>query len=139
MTDNHVSSLLHDGQVFEGAVEIHGERILLSREALERSTGWTLNDAGLCRRERCVPVRDPAALSANGQVDLTAVAGLLDMPLVVDMEQSVVALGESAAERNRALKSHEAPDFTLPDLDGTLRSLTEFRGRKVLLLAFSSW
>ncbi len=31
------------------------------------------------------------------------------------------------------------PDFTLPDLDGTSRRLTEFRGRRVLLNFWASW
>ena len=32
-----------------------------------------------------------------------------------------------------------APDFTLPDLDGNLYSLSDFRGKKVFLLCWASW
>ncbi|HEY0398152.1 MAG TPA: redoxin domain-containing protein, partial [Acidimicrobiia bacterium] len=35
--------------------------------------------------------------------------------------------------------SVEAPDFTLPDLDGNLRSLSDYRGRKVVVLAWGSY
>ena len=45
----------------------------------------------------------------------------------------------SAAERAKTLSSLEAPDFTLPDLDGRLHSLSEQRGKKVLLVAYASW
>jgi hypothetical protein len=32
------------------------------------------------------------------------------------------------------------PDFTLPAIeDGTPKSLTDYRGRKVLLIQFASW
>ena len=32
-----------------------------------------------------------------------------------------------------------APDFTLPDLEGRLHSLSEHRGKKVLLVTWASW
>jgi peroxiredoxin len=37
------------------------------------------------------------------------------------------------------LASLDAPDFTLPDLDGHLHSLAGHRGKKVLLVAYASW
>ena len=48
-------------------------------------------------------------------------------------------LGVSAEERAQALASLEAPDFTLPDLDGRPHSLSEHRGKKVFLVAYASW
>ncbi len=35
--------------------------------------------------------------------------------------------------------SLDAPDFTLPDLDGRSHSLADARGRKVVLIAWASW
>jgi hypothetical protein len=32
-----------------------------------------------------------------------------------------------------------APDFQLPDLDGATHSLSDHRGKKVLLYCWSSW
>ncbi len=32
-----------------------------------------------------------------------------------------------------------APDFALPDLDGSSLSLSDFRGQRVILFNFSSW
>jgi hypothetical protein len=49
------------------------------------------------------------------------------------------SIGESAVARRDALRSLDAPDFTLPDLDGTLHSLSQYRGKKVLLLSWASW
>ena len=34
---------------------------------------------------------------------------------------------------------YEAADFTLPDLNGKMHSLADFRGKKVLLLTWGSW
>jgi len=39
----------------------------------------------------------------------------------------------------QALREPQAPPFTLPDLDGRLHSLEEWRDRKKLLVALSTW
>lgn len=60
-------------------------------------------------------------------------------PVATDPDERVAYVGVGAAERARALASLEAPDFTLPDLDGRPHSLSEQRGKKVLLVAYASW
>ncbi len=46
----------------------------------------------------------------------------------------------SAAEGYRPQVGHLHGDLTLPSLsDGAPKSLSEFRGRKVLLIHFASW
>jgi hypothetical protein len=60
-------------------------------------------------------------------------------PVAVDHDERVAYLGVSAADRAKTLASLEAPDFRLPDLDGRLHSLSEHRGKKVLLVAYASW
>jgi hypothetical protein len=60
-------------------------------------------------------------------------------PVAIDREERVAYLGVAARERVEALASLEAPDFTLPDLDGRFHSLRDHRGRKVLLVAYASW
>ena len=37
------------------------------------------------------------------------------------------------------LASSEAPDFELPDLDGRMHQLSDYRGRRVFLVAWASW
>ena len=60
-------------------------------------------------------------------------------PVAIDRDERAAFLGVSAAERTRTLSSLEAPDFTLPDLNGRVHSLSEQRGKKVLLVAYASW
>ena len=61
------------------------------------------------------------------------------LSVVVDQKNSVWYFGAREAEQNSYLSSLEAPNFTLPDLDGKLHSLADFRGRKVLLVTWASW
>jgi len=77
----------------------------------------------------------------ESSVPASAVAALAggDRPLAVDHEEGVAFLGTGARARAERLASLEAPDFTLPDLDGRRHSLSDHRGRKVLLVAWASW
>jgi hypothetical protein len=101
--------------------------------------GWTLKPEGLCRDERCVLVPDRRAVESPAGVDLTAIAGLLDRPVAVDDAAGLVAIGAEREQRRSALQDRKAPDFSLPDLDGTWHALSDHRSKKKLLVAFSSW
>ena len=60
-------------------------------------------------------------------------------PVALDEAEQEAYLGVSAEERGRRLASLEAPDFTLPDFEGRMHTLSEHRGRKVLLVTWASW
>ena len=114
-------------------------RVQLDPADVEAALGWKLAPEGLCRGSVCIPVRDRAALVVGGGLDLETFAALLDRPLALDAAERVAAIGESAGDRAAALRTLEAPDFTLPDLSGHLHSLSSYRGVKVLLIAYASW
>jgi hypothetical protein len=100
-------------------------------------TGWTLKPEGMCRDERCVPL--PAAAVNGCDVDVEAFWQRLGGPVIASQEGDVWALGAPADERNAALEGLQAPDFTLPDVDGKPRTLSELRGKKVFLATWASW
>jgi len=116
-----------------------GERVLLAPEVLRETLGWELREQGLCRGPVCVPVADPERLAPGGQIDLGRLAETLGRPLALEAGKGVAVLGTAAPERASQLASLEAPDFCLPDLEGKLHSLSEQRGKKVLLIAYASW
>ena len=130
-------TLLHDGRSDELTVA-DSARPTLAPEALEATLGWKLQPEGLCRGLVCVPV-DQATLVGDDGIDLRVFAEALQRPLVTDEKHAVAALGASHHDRAEALDSLDAPDFTLPDLDGNLHSLSDERGKKVLLVAYASW
>lgn len=113
----------------------------LSGSDIARATGWQLKAEGLCRAADCVPVApaDRRRLYVDGRYDLIGLATLLNQPIAHDNDYAVWCIGEGADTRRRALTSLVAPDFALPDLDGQMRSLAEYRGVKVLLVSWASW
>ena len=130
-------TLLHDGRCDEITVA-DPARPAIPEAALEATLGWDLQPEGLCQGPMCIPV-DQSALVREDGLDLGVLAGALQRPLVTDEKHAVASLGASHHDRGDALASLEAPDFTLPDLDGNLHSLSDQRGKKVLLVAYASW
>jgi uncharacterized Rossmann fold enzyme len=121
------------------AAEIVDGRVLVTRDGLADALGWTLKPEGLCRDDVCVPVRDRDALVAGERVDVVAAAAALGRPTVVDADLGIVAVALDRERRATALQSLVAPDVTLHDLDGEPHALSQWRGQKRLLHAFSSW
>ena len=103
----------------------------------ERVTGFTLKPEGMCRDELCVPL--PASAMRPDEVDVSAFWTKLGGPVVASKDGDVFALGAPADERNAALEGLAAPDFTLPDVDGVPRTLSQLRGKKVFLATWASW
>lgn len=121
-----------------GAVR-DGEALWLDAATLPSATGWTLKPEGLCRGEICVPVPPGAAFVDDGRVDVAGFWRHLGAPVLHDEAGAVWMLGAGAAERSRQLESLEAPDFELPDLGGKLHRLSDYRGKRVFLVTWSSW
>jgi hypothetical protein len=112
---------------------------LIDVAALEGALGWTLKPEGLCKDDTCVIVHDRAALMSGDRVDVTAVAALIDRPAAHDATSGLVAIGAPRELRRAAVNDMQAPDFTLPDLDGLPMNFSDHRSKKRLLVAFSSW
>ena len=72
-------------------------------------------------------------------ITMWALATLIGQPVVTDAEFNVACVGEAASERKRMLTSLDAPDFALPDLDGKMHSLSDYRGKKVFVVSWASW
>jgi hypothetical protein len=118
---------------------VAADGVRLAAKDVRAALGWELKPQGLCRDDVCLPVADPSRLQRSDGIDLAALAAALGRPLVIDVEARFAVLGTSARDRGQELVSGRAPEFTLPDLAGSPHALAEFRGRKVMLLAFASW
>lgn len=99
------------------------------------ATGWEPKPEGLCRGEVCVPA--PGALDGE-LLDVSVAAARLGMPLVHDDSSGVWAVG-SATLGGSALVSAVAADPELLTRDGEAFRLSQLRGRKVVLVAWSSY
>jgi hypothetical protein len=137
-----MTTLLTDsGEIDAAEGEATGEQLWLSAERFQAATGWSLRPEGFCKGSLCVPVPPDRArqLARDGRIDAAALWRYLGKPVVHSADGDVWVLGEAASDRARVLQSLEAPDFTLPDPAGRLHALSDYRGKKVLLVTWASW
>lgn len=111
---------------------------------LKQATGFELKPQGVCRDELCFPVPKSRAQefvhesNAKTWFNLVAFAQLVQQPIAHDEAISTWYFGQRLDQR-QALSSLKAPDFSLPDMSGKIHSLSDFRGKKVLLVTWASW
>ena len=112
---------------------------------LTRATRFVVKPQGICRDELCFPIpkgRKAEFISKRGSVtwfNLSEFARLVKQPVAPDEKNGVWYFGKREDERGTYLASLEAPNFTLPDMSGRTHSLSDFRGKKVLLITWASW
>ena len=125
----------------EGSAEVDaaadGEGLWLSSAALAAATGFEAKPEGLCKGDLCVPVQP--GMARGDEVDAAGLWRRLGHPVVSTGDGSAWYLGEGSGVRREQLGSLQAPDFTLPDKDGNLHSLSDHRGKKVFLATWASW
>jgi hypothetical protein len=126
----------------DNEVEVEGARwrdgdVWVPAEALRSATGWELRAEGVCAGEACVPLPPGATWSGDDGFNLSAFGRHLGLAEAADLDHGLVAFVAGAGGAGPT--SVEAPDFTFPDLDGNLHSLSDFRGRKVVLFAWGSY
>lgn len=134
-----ITTILYDERVTERLnAALDGEHLWLTPAELETATGWKLETEGLCKGDVCVRT-NASWVDAKGRVDLAAFARHLGQPVAREDADGVWALGTSVNARRDSMFSVEAPDFTLPDLNGKLHSLSDYRGKKVFLYSWGSY
>ena len=144
--DQNTRVVIYDGVATEVESAANSATDLwITANDLSRATRFVIKPQGVCRDELCFPLpknRKAEFVSKKGATtwfNLSEFAKLIRQPVVVDQKNGVWYFGARDAEQNDYLTSLEAPNFTLPDLNGKLHSLTDFRGKKVLLVAWASW
>ena len=140
------STIVYDGIATEVTVSTAAaDALWITTGDLTRATRFAIKPQGVCRDELCFPLpknRKAEFISRKGDTtwfNLSEFARLIKQPFVADQKNGVWYFGPRTAEQNRYLASLEAPNFTLPDLNGKLHSLSDFRGKKVLLVTWASW
>jgi len=132
-------TLIENGQVHSIAGTTDDSVLRLSTEPVLGALGWAQKPEGLCQGDVCIPIAGrPDLISAQG-IDLIGLGEVLGRPVAIDTSESVVSIGAETAAHGVELARGVAPDFTLPDLTGKEYSLSSFKGKKVLLIAYASW
>src|SRR5262249_6475509 len=102
---------------------------------LPRINQFDLKPQGACRADLCIPV--PKDLKSGEWFNLTGFARRIHQAYVND--SGVWSFGEIPVVRGDFYRSRVAPDFAVPDRKARVVHLSDFRGKKVLVITWASW
>ena len=128
--------------VIERALVGDGE-LLVPLENVEAITGFKVKPEGMCVDDLCIPI--PANSSwitdhaGAKYFNLMKFAAKMDQVYAVDAENSVWSFTAVPRAQTAPLMAGQAPDFALPDRTGKTVRLSDFRGKKVLIITWASW
>lgn len=110
-----------------------------------RINGFEIKPQGACFQDLCIPLKQVSDselfVKRKGQAWFNAskFADKIQQAYVVDHQSQVWSFGMVPTARKSFLESAIAPDFELKDRSGDLVRLSDFRGKKVLILTWASW
>ncbi len=114
------------------------DALWIQKADLPRINGFELKPQGACREDICIPIPraddarrlfQPHRLCATHRSDAWS-------PI---RPRACGASAKFPVVRGAFLESRIAPDFSVPDRKGRPFRLSQFRGKKVLLVTWASW
>lgn len=119
----------------------NGDDLLIRPDDLPTINGFTLKPEGACYEDMCVPIGESLFVEQDGEkwFDLTAFADLLGQPYVADTQARVWSFAEIPSRRDSMMVDAMAPDFEVTDREGQVVRMADLKGKKALIVTWSSW
>jgi len=127
--------LYNDRMVKLDAVRPDPKDLWVRAGDLPRINEFTLKPEGACRADMCIPV--PKDLKSGAWFNLSGFARRVRQASV--HESGAWSFGEIPVVRGDFYRTRVAPDFAVPDRKGRVVHLSDFRGKKVLVITWASW
>jgi hypothetical protein len=139
------TTIVYDDNVTDlAAAREDAGQLWITTADLKRATRFEVKPQGVCRDELCFPLpkaRQQEFIHKTPPMtwfNMTAFANLVHQSVAHDAAMATWYFGLRSDQRQQ-LSSLEAPSFTLPDLQGKPHRLSDFRGKKILLVTWASW
>lgn len=118
-----------------------GNSLLIRPDDLPGINGFVLKPQGACYADMCIPIGESLFVERNGKkwFDLTAFADLLGQPYVADINARVWSFAEIPSRRQDMMVDAMAPDFEVTDREGQVVRMADLKGKKALIVTWSSW
>jgi hypothetical protein len=115
--------------------KLEANQLWIASADLPRVNGFEVKPQGACRADLCIPI--PKTLKHGEWFNLSGFARKLKQAEISD--SGVWSYGEIQTLSNAFVDSRIAPDFAVPDRKGRVVHLSDFRGKKVLIVTWASW
>ena len=135
------TTVLYQGRAVTLAETGAGDGLLIRPDDLPRVNGFELKPEGACREELCIPLNEDLLTEQDGRewFDLGAFADLVGQPYVADTQAGVWSFAEMPARRESMMVDAMAPEFEVTDRQGKRIGTADLKGRKALIVTWSSW
>jgi hypothetical protein len=127
--------LFGDNAVALDKTRADGQDLWVLSKDLPKVNEFEVKPQGACRADVCIPLSKNLK---NGEwFNLTGFARKIGETVVAD--HNVWSFGEIPVLRGGFYNSRIAPDFAVPDRKGRVVHLSDFRGKKALVVTWASW
>jgi len=135
------TTVLYQGKAITLSETGDADGLLIRPEDLTRVSGFELKPEGACFEDMCVPINGELLVEQGGKqwFSLTAFADLLGQPYVADEQAGVWSFAEIPAKRESMMVDAMVPDFEVTDRQGNVVRMADFKGKKALIVTWSSW
>lgn len=138
--------VLYDGKTSTvDSVLADPTELWIPRQELTRVTGFELKPEGACLDDICVPVKQDVdsdilvTRQAQEWFNVSRLAEKISQASVADHDTGIWSFSAIPVQRASFYDRAEAPDFSLADMDGNQVALSDFKGKKIMLLTWASW
>jgi peroxiredoxin len=143
LTPTAVTVLARENVLVVDRAMMSGDELLVPTDSVIAITGFQLKPQGLCAGEVCIAMpSDESWIVEQGEkkyFNVSRFARRVNQVYAVDPEAKVWSFTAVPRPETSPLLAGQAPDFALEDRDGKLVRLSDFRGKKVLILTWASW
>ena len=110
---------------------------------LTRINGFVIKPEGACLDDLCIPLQQNSdllkTLDDQQWVNVAAFADLMEQPYVVDEDTHTWSFGDMPVTRQAMFANARAPDFEILDRQRKVVRMSDFKGKKALIITWSSW
>lgn len=141
--DKLLTILANDKTTKVAAFSDRENELWIRKKDLKAATGFELKASGACYDPLhiCFPLEEGFTQIQSGDtwLHMSKLSQKLGQACVANEDHTVWSLGLIPEARQAMLDSAIAPDFEMEDINGVPIRLSDFRGKKVLLVTWATW
>ncbi len=143
LTPTEATVLARENVLVVDRALMSGDELLIPTDSVIAVTGFELKPQGLCAGDVCIAMPSDESWIVEQDkkkyFNVSRFARRVNQVYAVDPEAKVWSFTAVPRPETSPLLAGQAPDFALEDRDGKLVRLSDFRGKKVLILTWASW
>ena len=142
--DQKITIIANDNVTEVNAFSSDKKELWIREDELNSATGYTIKESGVCYDPLniCIPLSEEGFIqnkSTHQWLNVSKLSERLEQACISSEDQFVWSLGLIPESRKVLLNSSKAPNFEIEDMNGETIKLSDFKGKKVLIVTWATW